>query len=76
VSCPGHSCRGDEIIFVMSFRENATLVSKQYTKKQCQWLSRDEAINVVVNAFNNFIPIVGDLVSLETFVYGSFNEKM
>jgi predicted small secreted protein len=59
----------------MSFRENAASVSKQYTKKQCQWLSRDEAINVVVNAFNNFMPIVGDLVSFKTFVYGLFNEK-
>jgi hypothetical protein len=34
------------------------------------------AINVVVDAFNNFTPIVGGLISFATFVYGSFNEKM
>jgi hypothetical protein len=34
------------------------------------------AINVVVDAYNNFTPIVGNLVSFATFANGSFSEKM
>jgi len=34
------------------------------------------AINVAVHAFNNFTPIVGDLVSFATFANDSFSENM